>query len=104
MSAASEFAQHPDTAVRTSIVDGNALAGMLGAVFAGDPTVLVVHCRHCGAESPLATMVVELDDESAIARCRGCTRTLLTVLDPNGEVAVVLQAADRFAGFGAAGE
>lgn len=84
---------------RVTIVDGNALAGMLAPVFAGDATSLVVHCRHCGASAALATLVVELDDAAAIARCRGCTHTLLTVLDPHGEVSVVLQGADRVAGF-----
>ena len=82
-----------------TVVDGNALAGMLGAVFAGDPTTLTVHCRHCGSASELATTVVEIDSGAAIARCRGCTHTLLTVLDPNGEVTVVLQGADRLEGF-----
>jgi hypothetical protein len=68
-----------------SIVDGNAAAGLLSEVFAGDPTIFVGTCRGCGAEAVLAEAVVEIDEAAAIIRCRSCTHTLLTVLrEPAG--------------------
>lgn len=64
-----------------SIVDGNAVAGMLTDVLAGDPTRVELTCGHCAARVPLAETVVEREPTSAIVRCRTCTHTLLTLLD-----------------------
>jgi hypothetical protein len=72
------------------IVDGNALAGLLSDVFAGDPTMILGTCGGCGAVAVLAEAVVELDDVAAIVRCRSCTHTLLTVLSDGDAVRVIL--------------
>lgn len=74
----------------TAIVDGNALAGLLSDVLNGDVTLLVGTCAGCGAVAPLAETVVEIDDSAAIARCRACTHTLLTVLREDGGARLVL--------------
>jgi hypothetical protein len=63
-----------------SVVDGNALAGLLADFFGSDVTTIVATCGGCGAIAPLAETKVELDDDAAIVRCRSCTHTLLTVL------------------------
>ncbi|MBN9152630.1 MAG: hypothetical protein J0I97_01540 [Microbacterium sp.] len=62
-------------------LDGNALAGLLGDVFAVDVTMIVTECRGCGRSEPLAEAIVERDASCAIVRCRGCTRTQFTVFD-----------------------
>lgn len=80
------------TAPRISIVDGNALAGVLSGLFAADPTLLTLVCGHCGRSGPLAETVVEQSTVSAIVRCRGCTRTLLVVGTADGQVRVRLAA------------
>ncbi len=68
----------PDNA--TTVVDGNAAAGILSEIFAGDVTAIVGVCGGCGAVATLAEAVVELDEVAAIIRCRGCTHTLVTAL------------------------
>ena len=73
-----------------SVVDGNAVAGMLWDVFGADVTVLVGVCGSCGAAARLAEAVVELDDVAAIVRCRGCTHTLFTVLRREDGVRLVM--------------
>ncbi|WP_203579377.1 DUF6510 family protein [Microbacterium hibisci] len=74
----------------TSVVDGNAAAGMLWDVFGADVTALTGVCGGCGAAAPVAETVVELDDTAAIVRCRSCTHTLFTVLrGPEGARLVV---------------
>lgn len=65
---------------RVARVDGNALAGMLSGVFAGDATTITLVCGHCAGSQPLAEAVVERDEYGAIVRCRGCSRTLMTVV------------------------
>ena len=76
----------------TSVVDGNAAAGILSEVLAGDVTLLRSQCGGCGAIAPLAEAVVELDDVAAIVRCRGCTHTLVTVLRSDSGLRVVIGA------------
>ena len=73
-----------------SVVDGNAAAGILSEVFAGDVTLLTGECGGCGAVAPFAETVVELDEVAAIVRCRGCTHTLVTVLRSEQGVRVVI--------------
>jgi hypothetical protein len=70
-------------------VDGNALAGLMADVMDGDVTLLVGTCAGCGSAAPLAEAVVEIDEAAAIARCRSCTHTLLTVLRDDGGVRIV---------------
>lgn len=74
----------------TSTVDGNVLAGLLAGVLDGDATTLVGVCAGCGSLAALAEAVVEIDETAAIARCRTCTHTLLTVLQDREGVRVVL--------------
>ncbi|SBS74293.1 DUF6510 family protein [uncultured Microbacterium sp.] len=69
-------------------VDGNALAGLLADVFAGDMTMALLACGHCGQVGPLAAASVEDDGAAAIVRCRACTRTLLTVLRLDGRLSL----------------
>lgn len=64
-----------------SIVDGNAVAGMLTGVLAGDPTRIELTCGHCSAHFALAETIVEREPASAILRCRTCTHTLLTLTE-----------------------
>lgn len=72
---------------RVRPVDGNALAGMLSGVFVGDATATTLVCGRCARSGPLAEAVVERDEDAAIVRCRGCTRTLMTILRvPGGAV------------------
>ncbi|GAA1651183.1 DUF6510 family protein [Microbacterium flavum] len=87
-----DAAPRPAAATRTSIVDGNALAGVLSGVFAVDPTLLTLVCAHCGRTGLLAETVVERTAASAIVRCRGCTRTLLVASSVGGEVRMRLAA------------
>lgn len=75
-----------------TLVDGNAIAGLLEETFSGDVTMLVGTCDACGAAAMLAEAVVELDTGGAIVQCRTCTHTLLTVLTSDGAVRVLFGA------------
>ena len=80
------------TAPTVSIVDGNAIAGMLEPAFGTDPTLVRIECAHCGRLSMLAETVVEREARSAIVRCRSCTRTMLTLREDAGELVVRMSA------------
>jgi len=55
-----------------SFVDGNALAGPLGEVFAVDVTVATSQCAACGQSNPVATLHVYAKAPGLVARCPGC--------------------------------
>ncbi|SIT75688.1 DUF6510 family protein [Microbacterium sp. RU33B] len=72
------------------LVDGNALAGIFTELLSRDATMIQAECGACGATAPLATTTVERDEFAVIVRCRGCTHTLLTILnDPAGSRLVI---------------
>lgn len=68
----------PDLA-RPSVVDGNALIGILEEAFGGAAATLTLTCGACADAAALVDAVVELAPASAIVRCRRCTHTTLTV-------------------------
>lgn len=61
-------------------VDGNALGGVLGDLFAADLTMATTTCAGCRAVAPLATIHVYLNAPGAVARCPGCNAVLLRVV------------------------
>jgi hypothetical protein len=63
-----------------SDLDGNALAGVLGEIFAVDITTAVVTCAGCGWAGALATLRVYAHAPGAVARCPGCGQVVLRVV------------------------
>ncbi|WP_439688424.1 DUF6510 family protein [Curtobacterium sp. SP.BCp] len=68
-----------------SIVDGNALAGVLVERFGPDATTVLLRCPGCASDGVLARTRVHLTAMGAVARCRDCDTVLVTVVDsPTG--------------------
>ena len=65
-------------------VDGNAIAGDLGAIFAGDLSMAVATCDGCGATGPVATAMV-YEGLGEVLRCPGCDTVLLRLIRARGE-------------------
>jgi hypothetical protein len=61
-------------------VDGNALGGLLGDLFAADLTMATTTCVGCRAVAPLAAIHVYLDAPGVVARCPGCDAVLLRLV------------------------
>ncbi len=60
-------------------VDGNALAGPLGEVFAVDVTTAGLTCVGCAKPQILAALEVYANGPGFIARCVGCHDVMLRV-------------------------
>jgi hypothetical protein len=58
-------------------LDGNALAGPLGAVFSIDITSVTAVCAGCGRSDRLATVHVYGAPMGLIARCAGCGEVMV---------------------------
>lgn len=77
-------------------LDGNALAGPLGEVFAVDVTAAVGRCAGCGQTNAVAALRVYTHAPGLVARCPGCDTVVLRLvrtpdsawLDLHGTVAL----------------
>jgi hypothetical protein len=65
----------------TSQLDGNALAGAMAAVFAGDLTTGTAVCAGCGRTEQVAALPVFGAPMGLVARCPGCDQVLLGYTD-----------------------
>ncbi|MFI0404340.1 DUF6510 family protein [Actinomadura sp. 3N508] len=61
-------------------VDGNALAGPLGELFAVDVTAAEGRCVNCGLTGPIATLMVYERAPGMVARCSGCDNVVLRLV------------------------
>ncbi|PFG42978.1 hypothetical protein ATJ88_1655 [Isoptericola jiangsuensis] len=68
-------------------LDGNAAAGPLAGVLAGDATTAVARCSGCGATAVLAAAVVFRTAMGTVVRCASCEHVLVVVVErPDGTV------------------
>ncbi|MFI7225634.1 DUF6510 family protein [Nonomuraea angiospora] len=61
-------------------LDGNALAGPLGEIFAVDVTAATGRCASCGLTGPVASLRVYGPDPGLVARCPGCEEVILRLV------------------------
>jgi hypothetical protein len=61
-------------------LDGNALAGLLEAVFGEDMTTAIGTCAGCGASGEVARVVVYTRGPGAVARCSACTSVVMVLV------------------------
>ncbi|MFG1708232.1 DUF6510 family protein [Nonomuraea sp. M3C6] len=83
-------------------LDGNALAGPLGEIFAVDVTAATGRCASCGLVGPVASLRVYGPEPGLVARCPGCDEVVLRLvrgpgtawLDLRGTVSLRLNVPD----------
>jgi hypothetical protein len=63
-----------------SALDGNALGGPLGELFAFEVTTAMATCAGCGSQLPVATWVVFMHAPGIVARCSICDCVQLRVV------------------------
>src|SRR5258708_28034715 len=82
----------------SSMLDGNAAAGILSVVFAGDTTCARATCVSCGATEHVGALRLYAYEMGAVLRCPGCDAVVLRVgrtrtelwLDATGCSAIVM--------------
>ena len=73
------------------VLDGNALAGLLGEVFAHEMTSARGACGACGAIEHLGAEHAYLDAPGAVLRCCHCENVLMVVVRSEERYRVGLQ-------------
>jgi hypothetical protein len=72
-------------------LDGNALGGLLGEVFAAEMTLARSTCGCCGAVREVGALAVYIQAPGAVARCPGCDAVLLRLVRAEGRLWLDLQ-------------
>jgi Family of unknown function (DUF6510) len=66
------------------MVDGNAVAGVLGEVFVPEMTSARVACRSCGEIEPIGAEHAYVQGPGIVLRCCHCEDVLLVITQPGG--------------------
>jgi uncharacterized protein DUF6510 len=82
-------------------LDGNAAAGILSEIFAGEPTVARATCAGCGATGMVGTLLVYAHGMGTVMRCPRCDAVVLRIgqtssslwLDMSGARGIVFRTA-----------
>ena len=61
------------------VLDGNAIAGLLGEIFTMEMTSAVATCGGCGAVMPVGRVHVYMHGPGKVARCPRCGRMLFRI-------------------------
>jgi hypothetical protein len=88
-------------------LDGNAAAGILSEIFAGDMTAARATCVSCGASDRVGALLLYAPEMGAVLRCPSCECVVLRIartrtevwLDATGCRCIVVSTAARPAGY-----
>ena len=67
------------------VLDGNAIGGLLGEVFAVDVTAAGSRCSGCGARAEVGALRVYVHAMGAVVRCPGCDGVLMRAVRGSGD-------------------
>lgn len=76
-------------------LDGNAAAGSLAALFAVEPTTIIVTCEGCGRENALATLKLFGGPVGLVLRCPACDTANVRFTDTGSRMTVDLRGSAR---------
>jgi ribosomal protein S27E len=76
----------------TFLLDGNAIAGDLFAVFGREMTVVVGRCLNCGTASAVAELCVYSRAPGTVVRCPSCHAVVMLLVTIGDECNVHLPA------------
>ena len=62
-------------------VDGNAVGGLLAAVFSADITASPGQCAHCGTVSIVATLRAYVRGPGVVLRCPACADVVIRIVE-----------------------
>jgi Family of unknown function (DUF6510) len=67
------------------MVDGNALGGVLGEIFAHEMTSARVACAGCGAVEPIGAQHAYMQAPGVVLRCSHCDAALVVMMQRDGK-------------------
>jgi uncharacterized protein DUF6510 len=70
---------------RTMMLDGNAAAGVLQEIFAGEMTATPTECANCGYEGEIGTLQAYTQAPGIVLRCPACEQVMLRIVQTPDE-------------------
>lgn len=70
--------------IEESRLDGNAIGGLLGEIFALEMTAAVSTCAHCGAVNEVGRVQVYVRAPGTVVRCPDCEQVLMKIVRAGG--------------------
>ena len=64
-----------------SVLDGNAVAGVLETAFGADMTAVPGRCAHCGAVNQVGALLAWTRAPGAVLRCPACHGVVLRIVE-----------------------
>jgi Zn finger protein HypA/HybF involved in hydrogenase expression len=85
--------------IHSTMLDGNAAAGILSEIFVIEMTSSLIECANCGREGEIGTLLAFMQAPGVVLRCPSCEQVILrivqspeiTYLDMRGAVYVSLK-------------
>lgn len=74
-----------------SVLDGNAIGGLLMSLFGTDMTAAAATCGFCGTVAQVAELAVYQSDLGTVVRCRTCDGVLMVFVEVRGVTCVDLE-------------
>ena len=78
-------------ALEDSVLDGNAIGGLLMSLFGTDMTTATGTCGSCAAVRQVAELAVYQPGLGTVVRCRSCTAVLMVFTEIRGVTCVDLE-------------
>jgi Family of unknown function (DUF6510) len=78
-------------ALDSSVLDGNAIGGLLIEIFGTEMTTATATCASCGSVSQVAELAVYMHGLGTVVRCRTCDAVLMTFVQIRGVHCVDLE-------------
>jgi hypothetical protein len=65
---------------RELMLDGNAVAGLLGEIFGVEMTSGPTECAHCGNQAELGSLLAFTQGPGVVLRCSACRQVVLRIV------------------------
>jgi hypothetical protein len=72
---------NPTDANRSTMLDGNAAAGILSEIFTLEMTSSWLECANCGREGEMGTLLAFMQAPGVILRCPACENIILRIVE-----------------------
>jgi hypothetical protein len=72
---------NPTDTNRSTMLDGNAAAGILSEIFTLEMTSSWLECANCGREGEMGTLLAFMQAPGVILRCPACENIILRIVE-----------------------
>jgi hypothetical protein len=73
--------EQADDKNRDLVLDGNAIAGLLRAIFSAEMTTGIAQCASCGRQGELGTLIAFTQSPGAVLRCPACEQVVMRIVE-----------------------